>query len=620
MQDADTANHSTIHLPNHVMTPPFVGNVLSTDTRQAYNECAHSREFGDLILDYINCLGIEFIFGVPGGAIEPLYNALARSERAGGAKAVVACHETAAAFMADGYARESGRLGVCCATTGPGTTNLITGVASAYADNIPLLVITAQTSILSFGRYGLQESSCTGVDTVSMLQFCTRYNTLVSHPDQLERKLQTAINYAFGPIPGPVHISIPLDIMRASCGAAKKIDFAIAEFYRNQQLSDHDFRKLLRLTENTPAITVVIGEGCEGAAEVILQVAQLKGWSVVSTPMAKGLVPSYHPCYFGVFGMSGHEYAHKIVSPEYADIVILVGSNLDEISTAGWDQQGICSQRLIHIDNNPKHLAQSSVAQLQIYAAPFAAFKALYDEYRSKASHAYVESSSGFNREFPIYLSAEERQKCAGGNPVNRILPIKPQYLARELSRRCPVDTRIAADSGASFMWVIHYWEINSAADLNKNLFRAGMGYSSMGWAIGAAIGLAKANPAQPVVCMTGDGSVLMSGQDIATALVENANILFVILNDSAYGLVKHGQRLAGAESIAWQLPLVNFAKIAEAMEIESYHIKSQADFDELDIESILRKPGPCVLDVMIDAEELPPMGMRMKVLGTVNT
>ncbi|MGR9107584.1 MAG: thiamine pyrophosphate-binding protein, partial [Gammaproteobacteria bacterium] len=156
-------------------------------------------ENGDLILYTLEKIGVEYLFGIPGGAIEPLYNALARSQARGGIRSVIARHETGAAFMADGYTRESGIMGVCCSTTGPGATNLLTGVASAYENEIPMLVITAQTPLHTFGRCALQESSCTSVNTIGMFQFCTRYNSLVSHPAQLEHKLNAAIRTAHRP-------------------------------------------------------------------------------------------------------------------------------------------------------------------------------------------------------------------------------------------------------------------------------------------------------------------------------------------------------------------------------------------------------------------------------------
>ncbi len=179
----------------------------------------HVPEVGDLVVEYLRQLNVEYVFGVPGGPIEPLYNALARSARSGGPRPIVARHETGAAFMADGYARNTGNLGVCCATTGPGATNLITGVASAHENNIPMLVITAQTALSTFGAGAFQESSCTGVDILSMFAFCTCYNSLVSHVDQVERKLNAAIIQAYQSA-APAHLSIPLDVLRSPSPAA----------------------------------------------------------------------------------------------------------------------------------------------------------------------------------------------------------------------------------------------------------------------------------------------------------------------------------------------------------------------------------------------------------------
>ena len=175
----------------------------------------------DLIISYLEQFGIEYVFSVPGGPIGSLYDALVRSEKRGGPRSVLARHENGAAFMADGYARETGRIGVCCATTGPGATNLITGVASAYADYIPMLVITAQTALPTFSQGGFQESSADVTDIVGMYEHCTRYNTLVSHPDQLETKLSAALTTALQTPKGPAHLSIPIDILRSPAKGQK---------------------------------------------------------------------------------------------------------------------------------------------------------------------------------------------------------------------------------------------------------------------------------------------------------------------------------------------------------------------------------------------------------------
>lgn len=173
-------------------------------------------------------------------------------------------------------------------------------------------------------------------------------------------------------------------------------------------------------------------------------------------------------------------------------------------------------------------------------------------------------------------------------------------------------------DIGNSFLWGIHYWQCRNEMSEHKSLFHISIGFGSMGWAIGAAVGVAIAAREKPVVCFTGDGSLLMNGQEITTALEENLNILFVILNDSALGTVKHGQRLANAERTAYGLPKINFAAIAKAMGVRAYRIESIDELNKANISDLMQQQGPCLLDVVIDGEQMPPLGVRMKSLGTV--
>ena len=606
------------------------------------------RENSDVILEYLAGLDVEFVFGVPGGGIEPLYNALARSQRKGGPRAVIARHETGAAFMADGYARESKRLGVCCATTGPGTTNLITGVASAYADGIPMLVITAQTSIGTFGKKPAQESSCTGVNTMAMFSHCTRYNTLVSHTDQLEQKLLTAITYALGSSPGPVHLSIPVDILRSQA-PNKKFPQSLVPLAQQEVLPSQDCMDALcaALAEAEDGV-LLVGKDSEPAIAEILRFAEQRSWSLVTTPMGKGLIDSRHPLYRGVFGLAGHSTAREALLPDAADLVIAIGTALDENASYGWDEETVLTKRLIHIDANLEHLSQSMMALLRVQACPKLVFEKLNayqsEQEKSGASQIAVARVKAVGKELlktrrdvakigqlvsdvcTTEFSVVEQELKPGNTGVklasfdlvnSKRVGIKPQELFLHLSNECPADTRVTVDIGNSFLWGIHYWRCRHEVDTEVNLFRAGMRFASMGWALGAAVGGALANPNRPVVCMTGDGSVLMNGQEMTVALEERLPILFVILNDAAFGTVRHGQRLAGAESIGWKLPDINFKSFAEAMGIPSRRVETMEDIANLDIAQLLQAGGPCVLDVVIDGEEVPPLAMRMKVLGT---
>ncbi len=566
---------------------------------------------GDVILRYLERLGVAYVFGVPGGSIEPLYNALARSERQGGIRAVTARHETGAAFMADGYARETGRIGVCCATAGPGTTNLLTGVASAYADNIPMLVITAQTSLNRFGQGAFQESSCTGINTLDMFSGCTRYNTLVSHPEQLESKLLHALSHALGQQPGPVHLAIPLDVMRHTVEDASRA-LGLSAFIPNEVVPDSgSLQRVVSDLNDVMQATIVLGEGAIHSADQWIQLAELRNWNLVTTPRAKGLVNSFHPQYRGVFGFAGHQRATDVLKPENADRVIMIGAALDEVSTAGWSPDGLLSSRLIHLSRNPGHLTRATMAGHVVLGEPRHVVDALLKELvgvQGKDRPAMW----GATDDVPEFVEGSLRESCFDTSG-----PVKAPALMTYLSKACPETTRTLFDTGNSFLWGIHHWNVGQPGRplTSRNLFHIGVGFASMGWAIGASVGIAMAARDEPVLCVTGDGSYLMSGQELTTAAQENCNVLMVVLNDSSLGMIRHGQALGGAEQIANELPRVDYAKMAEAVGVESYRIATLEELHELDLASIFARPGPCLLDILVDREEVPPMGVRMKVL-----
>lgn len=602
-------------------------------------------ENGDLILHYLEKIGVEYVFGIPGGGIEPLYNALARSQARGGIRAVIARHETGAAFMADGYTRESGIMGVCCGTTGPGSTNLLTGVASAYENEIPLLVITAQTALHTFGKGASQESSCTSVNTLGMFQYCTRFNTLVSHSSQLEHKLTAAIVTAHQSPRGPVHLSIPMDILAAP---AKLKDYPLDM----EQLNSHEIPSnpavLSRLVEDLNAARkpiFVLGYGTSAGVSAAIDLAVLLNSPIVTSIDGKGLISSYHPLFRGVFGFAGHNSAMQTLRDPEVDLVIAFGSNLGELATGGWDEISLLNNRLIHIDPVAAHFIRAPMARLQVIGSIEMVCRHLIDNVPKIRSNKIVASRDGVSGSTPdvqhIPVNQPGMPNCSLDEPdkyVDESSPIKPQRLMNELGRLFPPTTRFLADIGNSFAWATHYLHpmdrrIDNRCSQDRSDFmdpgrrkkqnsrvafasyHSGIEFASMGWAIGAAVGTAFANPECPVVCITGDGSVLMNGQEITVARAAGLTVIFVVLNDAALGMVKHGQRLAGAEPIGFELPRIDFKRFAESMGIDAYTIHAPSDLAKLDILKLCERKAPSLLDVYIDPEEIPPMGLRVEIL-----
>jgi acetolactate synthase-1/2/3 large subunit len=584
-------------------------------------------EVADLIVSYLEQIGVEYVFGVPGGAVEPLYNALARSHRRGGPRPIVARHEAGAAFMADGYARETGKIGVCIATSGPGATNLITGVACAYDNGVPLLVITGQPPLPAFGKRALQESSCTGVNVPGMFEHCTRYNSLVSHADQLETKLINAIAHASHTPKGPAHLSIPVDILRSQAISATPSCDLQSMLLRQPELVDQSaLGRLADEFKKARRIVFLLGGGCSDAIETIMQLVRQTKAAYVTTPDAKGFINTRDPQFHGVFGFAGHAAAEEVMRAD-PDLVVAIGIALGEWTSGGWSKS-LLNDRLVHIDACQENLIRSPMARLHVRGHVRLVCEHLIETLRKHGRQKLRpvnETKTMPRREAAL---ADEPEKF---NSIET--PIKPQRLMRELSERCPPNACFVADAGNSAAWAVHYLELGDRRSQRRRQaarqtpaherrrgngwLRVTMDFAPMGWAIGAAVGIARANPMCSVVCITGDGSYLMNGQEITVAAEEKLPVLYVVLNDSALGMVKHGQRLAGAEPIAFELPQVDYRLLAESMGIPGHVIRSPGDLDTLDLEAVLRRPGPTLLDVRIDGEEVPPMSLRMKTLGS---
>lgn len=564
--------------------------------------------YADLLVDHLEKMGIDCVFGVPGGAIEPLMNALARSERRGGPRLVVARHECGAAFMADGYYRETGKIGVVCSTTGPGATNLITGVASAAADEIPMLVITAQTPLPKFGRRALQESSCTAIDTVGIFKFVTEFNTLVSHHEQLESKLVSAIMAAHRAPYSPVHISIPSDVLRTPVQSTQRVHSDLL----NHNFSLTDETAIQRLCEKLGKVdnlVVYVGAGVGKASDKIMEFIELTGAAFVTSPMGKSWVNEYHPQYCGVYGFAGHESAKQLLQNTKVDLILAIGADLGELGTSGWNND-LLNTKLVHIDSSIEHFTRSTMANLHVFGNLDSIFDRLLTNVREARKWGRRWETLNPVKERNVlgsYVSLHAPEKCLSND-----IPLKPQRLMAHLTATLPDDTRVFVDAGNGWSWATHYLANAST----QGLYRIAMGYGSMAWSIGAAIGSACANPLSPTLCIVGDGSYLMSAQEITVAAQHHLPVVFIVLNDAAMGMVMHGQKLGNQESIGWELNTINYALLAQAMGIDGIVIETPEDLINLDLVSLFSKNGPTLIDVRIDRNEVPPMSDRVKGLA----
>lgn len=569
----------------------------------------------DMITGYLEQLGVEYVFGVPGAGIEPFYDALARSARLGGPRAVTTRHECGAAYMADGYARETGKLGVCITTSGPGATNMITGIAGAHENNVPVLAISGQTALASFGRRGIQESSCTGINVVGMFRHCTRYDSLVSHPNQAEHKLASAVMRA-GQTRGPVHLSIPVDVQRAPMTQAEQAYNLLRAFHRPVAVDEFAREELEHLLEGAKRPVFVIGSGCLASARTIVKLAESLGAPFVVTSDSKGFINPHHPLYRGVFGFGGHALAWKTLEGD-CDLIVVAGSALGEAPSTGWSKS-VLNERLVHVDQIDENFLQSPMARLHVRGDLLSLFTGLVEKFAGSRTLEPIE---------PAQVEQDLAPPSGQGG-------VWPPALLRRLSEDAPSSVRVFADSGNSFAWAIHCLEVQDRREQHQPLpgtrvspqfherrsrprswLNVNTEFGAMGWAIGAAIGSAMADRRGPVVCLTGDGSYLMSGQEITVAVAEQLPVIFVILNDAALGMVMHGQRMAGAEAVGFEIPRVDFAMMAQAMGVPSVVVRSDEELAALDLDTIFARRGPTLIDVRVDREVKPPIGVRIKIL-----
>ncbi len=530
-------------------------------------------------VDMLKEQGVTVAFGHPGGAILPFYDDLYDS----GIRHILTRHEQNAGHMADGYARVLKRPGVCISTSGPGATNLLTGVATAYMDSSPVVAITGQVATSVMGNDAFQE-----VDAFMMMMPIVKHNWRIERAEDVPRVFREAFHVCTHGRMAPVHIDLPLDVQREEIG-----DAPIQQKYNPRKQPKKELSRLLdaiKFIEDAEMPVILVGGGgrWSQAGSEILRLAEMIQAPVVTTLMGKGSVPEDHPLVLGPVGMHGKMVATHTLN--CGDTIIALGTRFSDRSTGKLSEFGK-QQRIVHVDIDSSEVGKNvpHVVGLvgDLYTVVHALLAGLERRARIKRPE-WMERVQGYKRECACDFNL-------GGDPI------KPQKIIWELNRLLPDDAILTTEVGRNQMWAEHFFEVGK-----RRMYLTSGGLGTMGFGFPAALGAKVAAPDRFVMDLAGDGSFQMTMKELATARENGINVGVLVMNDASLGMVWQWQKMWYNERFsAVDLGRVpDFVKIAEAYGCEGIRVERESELPDA-IKQAQSADTSFVIDVPIDSEEL---------------
>lgn len=541
--------------------------------------------------------GIQIVSGVPGGANLPLYDALSRSETI---HHVLARHEQGAGFIAQGMARVTGKPAVCFATSGPGATNILTAIADAKLDSVPVVCITGQVPSPLIGTDAFQE-----VDTYGMSISITKHNFLIRSVEELLTVIPEAFRIAASGRPGPVLVDIPRDVQTAHISFADWPEPGEAD--PAPQAYDADIETVAGMINaaRRPLLWVGGGVVASGAGDAVRELAERASIPVTMTLMGLGAFPKDHPLSIGMLGMHAERYTNMAM--EACDFILAAGVRFDDRAT-GKVQEFCPNARIVHIDIDHSEIDKIRTASVGILGNIADVLASLLPRVERNPRQEWVEYIAALRAAFP------QHAPVSGGYE-------SPQKLIRRVGELVPEDTIVCTDVGKHQMWTAQSYPFRRG---RQWLTSGGLG--TMGFGLPAAIGASLAAPEKRVICFSGDGSLLMNIQELATAAEQNVNVTVVLLNNQCLGLVHQQQELffnANYFSSEYQIA-VDFMKVAQGFGWRTVDLAVSTDPDA-DLSRAFSAGGPCLVHVPISREEkvlpmVPPgAANRVMIEGEAN-
>ncbi len=540
---------------------------------------------------FLKCLekeGVSCLFGFPGGAIIDIYDHLQEFEL----EHILVRHEQGAIHAADGYARASGQVGVCLLTSGPGATNAVTGIATAYMDSIPVVIFTGQVSTPLIGNDAFQE-----VDIVGITRPCTKHNYLVKDVAQLAKTVRQAFYLARTGRPGPVLVDLPKDVLQAEIDFIFPEDEEVKLRSYNPHIQPHSgqIRKVARLLSKAQRPLIYSGGGVISAQahEELTWLGKALHIPVTSTLMGLGAFPGDDELWLGMLGMHGTFAANMAVSE--CDVLLAVGARFDDRVT-GRLETFAPRATIVHIDIDPTSIQKNVPVSVPLVADCKSALLALKNELApiveendfAQKRQIWVEQVCQWATEHPLTYKDSETE-------------IKPQYVVEQLYKITGGEAIVCTEVGQNQMWAAQFYDFKE-----PNTFLTSGGLGTMGYGFPAAMGAQKACPDKLVLDIAGDGSIQMCIQEMTTVVCSKLPVKIIILNNSYLGMVRQWQELFYDKNYCATCMEAqpDFVKLAEAYGATGFRISEKKDVQPILHKALYETDGPVIVDVRVSREE----------------
>ncbi|HYA43839.1 MAG TPA: biosynthetic-type acetolactate synthase large subunit [Syntrophobacteraceae bacterium] len=528
----------------------------------------------------VECLereNVQIVFGYPGGAILPVYDALYHSTKI---KHVLVRHEQGAVHAADGYARVTGGVGVCIATSGPGATNLVTGIANAYMDSVPLVLFTGQVPTMQIGTDSFQEVDITGI-TLPI----TKHNYLLKDPQKLPVVVKNAFHIASTGRPGPVLIDIPKDVAGARIGFKYPSTVKLRGYkptYKGHPAKINEIAKLIAKARR-PVIYAGGGILASNASEELLKFAEAISAPVTNTFMGLAGFPGDHPLFLGMLGLHGTRYANLAVTE--CDLLIGLGARFDDrvvMNVNTFAPQAT----VVHIDIDPAEIGKVIATNVPLVGDVKLVLKALLPLLEKIDRSEWLARIKSLKAEYPL--------------SYNRDNGLKPQFIIEQLWNCTRGEAIIVTDVGQHQMWVAQYYHFKKP----RTLISSG-GLGCMGFGLPASIGAALGAPGSNVILVTGDGSIQMTIQELGTMMEQCISVKIILINNSALGMVRQLQQYyCEGRHMATNFTFhPDFEILAKAYGMAGYTFRTEEDVVK-GLPGVLREPGPAIVNCIVPPDE----------------